>query len=57
MSFKTKGMLIAPLRIRAVPGTQQPVEDGSANPLRSFAAHLTAVLGLILTNKELKELE
>jgi len=24
---------------------QQAVEDGSANPLRSFAAHLTAALG------------
>lgn len=25
--------------------SNQAVEDGSANPLRSFAAHLTAVLG------------
>jgi len=26
-------------------GFEQAVEDGSANPLRSFAAHLTAALG------------
>jgi hypothetical protein len=34
-------MILAPNELRV----QQAVEDGLANPLRSFASHLTATLG------------